>query len=556
MTHTESPLPNPETSRVRLPRLIYGRLLVATLILLATWVWGGTYVALGSNSLSRLFLTYGAVIVLTAGYEIARRFAGNRQIQAKAQVWIDILLVAAIVWQTGGFTSPYVTLFIISTSVAGYVLTRAETILYAVSATFAFLLLSLIENSDVLFSDDRIRIGSMQTIAFTTAGILFVGLLAARLADKRRVGEELLETVESLADMKVLHERIVESISSGLITTDLEGNVFAFNRAAEEISGLKADSVIGRRIFEILGEAARAPFDLCIGSDGASDFASPGFETAMVSPDDVTAESRISVVCTISPLVGRQRRVTGAIITVQDITALRAMEESLRRSDRLAAVGRMSAGLAHEIRNPLGSMSAALQFLKERPHADSEDKELLEVALREAERLEQIISNFLAYARPNNPVYSKDGLADTDVNQAIRDCVSLLEHSPERTVHHNIKCELPEVPVMIRANESQIKQVFWNLSRNSMQAMPDGGELSVRLKAGADGTNVRITFEDTGRGIDSEQLDKIFEPFSDGAKGTGLGLSIVHKIVTEHGGRIEIDSEVEKGTKVTIELPQ
>lgn len=551
MTISDPQSHGPEISGARVGRLTYGRLLVATIIMAASWFWGGVYLPLGTQSPAALLSTYGAIVTLTFVYEVWRRLGRNFGTQAKVQIWIDMAIIGAAVLQTGGYNSPYVTLFIIATSVAGYFLSRIETVLYSASATFAFLLVVLVTNSDVIASDEKIRAGAMQSVAFTTAGILFVGLLAARLADKRGVGRELRETVESLADMRNLHERIVESIGSGLITTDIEGSIYAFNNAAQVICGIDEERAKGRSVFEILGETARAPFELCVGAEAGKSFGPSTFETVIRS--GTTGE--VSVTCAMSPLFGRSKQVTGVIVAVQDMTAIRAMEESLRRSDRLAAVGRMSAGLAHEIRNPLGSMSAALQFLKEKKTASPEDKELLEVALREAERLEQIISNFLTYARPNNPVYGKDGLADTDLTQAIRDCVSLLEHSPERTVHHSIKCELPDSPVVVRANESQIKQVFWNLSRNSMQAMPEGGHLNVRLDSAA-GRNVTITFEDTGRGIGREQLDKIFEPFSDGAKGTGLGLSIVHKIVTEHGGRIDIESRINEGTKVTVELPK
>lgn len=555
MTISDSQFQSPEISGARVTRLIYGRLLAATVILGASWFWEGVYLSLGATKPVSLIAVYGAIVLLTAVYEVWRRLGRNYGTQAKVQIWLDIPIIAAAILQTSGYNSPYVTLFIIATSVAGYFLSRIETVLYSASATFAFLLTVLITNSEVIASEEKVRAAAMQSIAFTTAGILFVGLLAARLADKRGVGKQLLETVESLADMRNLHERIVESIGSGLITTDLAGNIYAFNHAAQQICGIDEQTAKGRSVFEILGEDARAPFELSIGAAGGKDFGTSTFETKIRSGAENTGSGETSVTCAMSPLIGRSKQVTGVIIAVQDMTAIRAMEETLRRSDRLAAVGRMSAGLAHEIRNPLGSMSAALQFLKEKDTASAEDKELLEVALRESERLEQIISNFLAYARPNNPVYAKEGLADTDLAQAIRDCVSLLEHSPERTVHHSIKCELPDSPVVVRANESQIKQVFWNLSRNSMQAMPDGGELNVRLNSTA-GRNVTITFEDTGRGIGREQLDKIFEPFSDGAKGTGLGLSIVHKIVTEHGGRIDIESKINEGTKVTVELPK
>lgn len=553
MPDTERKSPKSDAVTQRLMRLVIARVILATAILSTTWAWQGTYLMLKEEDLATSIVAlYGIVMTLSAGYSLLLWLNKRHLAQAKVQVWVDLLLICWLVWQTGGHLSPFTTLFILMTSVASYFFTKNETIFYSVGSTAVFLSLSVAMQWRLLLDSGSERGPAAQTIALTVAGILAVGLLAARLADKRGIGEELKETIESFADMRILHERIVESIGSGLITTDLEGTVYAFNRGAEEISGLPAKSVIGKSVFGLLGESARAPFELCLGSDGAPDFGSGTFETVIGSDDD--GDRKVSVACTMVPLIGRGGRPSGAIVSFQDVTGIRAMEENLRRSDRLAAVGRMAAGLAHEIRNPLGSMSAALQFLKEKETTSDADAELLDVALRESERLEQIIANFLAYARPTTPAYSKDGLADTNLNQSLSDCRTLLEHSPEMNPGHELRFEIPAEPIVISASPSQIKQVFWNLARNAIQAMPSGGALHVTLDRA--GRNARIVFEDTGKGIDPGYLEHIFEPFSDKASGTGLGLSIVHRIVTDHGGRIDIESELNKGTRVTVEFPQ
>ena len=554
MTTAEASTRRKDSLSYRLMRLIIGRLVLSSLILLATWIWQGTYLMLKEEALATsLVALYAIVVTLSVGYALLRRANGNFLGQVKLQIWIDLLLISWLVWQTGGHLSPYITLFIIVTSVAGYFFTKNETLFYSVGSAIAFLMLSMVTEWRMLLIETPERAQALQTVAFTVAGILAVGLLAARLADKRNIGEELRETVENLADMRVLHERIVESIDSGLITTSLDGTVYSFNRAAEEISGIDSKSAVGKSVFDLLGEAARAPFELCLGAVEGLDFTPDHFETAIGATADKQGARTVSIACTISPLVGKSGKPSGIIIAFQDLTQIRTMEEDIRRSDRLAAVGRMAAGLAHEIRNPLGSMSAALQFLKEKDTTSKDDAELLDVALRESERLEQIIANFLAYARPSNGTYSKDDQTDTNLNLSLRDCQALLEHSPEKKESHTVEISIPDEPIVIRANPSQIKQVFWNLARNAIQAMPAGGTLRVELSRV--GRNARIVFEDTGKGIDPEYLDEIFEPFSDKASGTGLGLSIVHRIVTDHGGRIDIESEVNKGTKVIVEFP-
>lgn len=545
-----------EALRKRIVRLLVGRFVLGGGVLGATWIWRDTLLRKGvdgTSSPEALLALMGVLLTLSVGYLFIRRIDRNYLTQVKVQLWIDMLLISWLVWQTRGYVSPYTTLFIIITAVAGYFFSRRETFFFGLISTLAFLLLSLAAEWSTIFLNSPDRAQATQTIAFTAAGILTVALLSARLADKRRLGQELKETVESFADMRILHERIIESIDSGLITTDLEGTVRSFNRAAEEISGLQAKDILGKKVSDVLGESVRAPFELCLGAAETRDFSSGHFEAVIGTRAEDDRTKAVSIACTISPLVGKNRKLSGVIIAFQDLTDIRAMEEDLRRSDRLAAVGRMAAGLAHEIRNPLGSMSAALQFLKEKDTTDKADAELLDVALRESERLEQIIANFLAYARPTSQPYSKEDQTDTNLNLSLRDCQALLEHSPERKDSHVFEFALPDEPIVIHANPSQIKQVFWNLARNAIQAMPQGGTLRVELSRS--GRNARITFEDTGKGIDPEYLEHIFEPFSDKASGTGLGLSIVHRIVTDHGGRIDIESEVSKGTKVVVEFP-
>ena len=233
---------------------------------------------------------------------------------------------------------------------------------------------------------------------------------------------------------------------------------------------------------------------------------------------------------------------------------MRALEESLRRSDKLAAVGRLAAGLAHEIRNPLGSMSSALQFVQEKVPPGTDEASMMDVVLRESRRLNNIIANFLAYARPTSDGFVADDTAYIDVGETIRDCIALLRHSPEFTDAHTLTFDPPADPIRLDVSETKIKQVLWNLLQNSIQAMPDGGDLSIGLDA-ASGNNLQIHIEDTGCGISPERHDQLFEPFSSAANGTGLGLSIVHKIVVDHGGRIDVNSAAGKGTKVTVELP-
>jgi two-component system sensor histidine kinase PilS (NtrC family) len=534
--------------------LIFGRVALIFLLLLANWWWNSSYLELPEENFpGGLFLIFLFSLALTLPYLLLLHFNWNYQRQVRVQFLMDIILITGIIWQTGDVVSPYVTLYIILISVAGFFLGRNQTLFLAVFCAVCFSTLATLSAKSLIYSvSDAISDSRfMQIVAFNNVAVLIVGLLSGRFSERRRVNEELRETIELFADLHTLHERIVESIRSGLITTDLEGKIYAFNRAAEEISGLPASAVIGQSIFSIFGEQVRAFVDLSLGSVQSDEFKAEHFEAEL----SIHPTRRVSVTCTIAPLVGKTGKVTGLILNFQDLTQIRAMEETLRRSDRLAAVGRMAAGLAHEIRNPLGSMSSALQFLQEKVPPATSEADLMEVVLREADRLNRIITNFLTYARPSAGIFAREVLADTDVGEAIRDCMVLLKHSPEVKEYHSLEFELPATPVRIKANETQIKQVFWNLSKNSLQAMPEGGTLNIRVKE-FPGKNVQIVFEDTGAGINAESLEHLFEPFAVGATGTGLGLSIVHKIVSDHGGRIDVQSRLKSGTKITVELPQ
>jgi two-component system sensor histidine kinase PilS (NtrC family) len=403
---------------------------------------------------------------------------------------------------------------------------------------------SLLEAS----TDDQPVSRVAQAIAFNIIGILIVGLLSARLSERRRIGEELRYTEESFADLHILHERIVDSIGSGLMTTDLEGRIFAFNRAAERISGLDAGKVIGMSIFSIFDDAGRESIENALSGFRENRSMPDTFETGFKIGDANDAV----VECAAVPLLAKNGSLNGLIVTFQDITKIRVLEETVRRSDRLAAVGRMAAGLAHEIRNPLGSMSSALQFLNERTLPATEEASLMNVVLRESDRLNSIITNFLAYARPSANGLNGQTRSSTDVCEALRDCLALLTHSPEINEHHGFEIGIPDEQMIVSVNETLLKQVFWNLLRNAVAAMPGGGTLSVSIDKDSQ-TKIRIA--DTGTGIAPNELEHLFEPFAEGSSGTGLGLSIVHKIVSDHGGSIDVESELGKGTHFVIELP-
>jgi two-component system sensor histidine kinase PilS (NtrC family) len=373
---------------------------------------------------------------------------------------------------------------------------------------------------------------------------LFVGLLAAQLAKRQsHYDVRLTEATQTLANLRALHERIVESIRSGVVTTDLQGRIYIFNAAAEEITGYQAEDVRGQNASIFFGDIEDRTRQSMSAAEAGEP--SPRFEA-----DCLTAEGlRLRLGFSIFPLFAESGETTGLVITFQDLTQVRALEETSRRQDRLAAVGRVAASIAHEIRNPLAAMRGSIQVLRSEMDGNSQQAELMEIILRESDRLNRIITDYLTYARPRSQAHT-----GVDVRELLQETFTLLRHSPELRPEHSLEEDYSLEAAMVSADASQLKQVFWNIARNALQAMPDGGTLHAELRQTA-GNRLRITFTDTGKGMSPEQVEHLFEPFSSRTGGTGLGLSIVYQIIRDHGGTINVRSLEGQGTTIAIELP-
>ena len=531
----------------RVQTLIIGRLMAIFLLLVSGWIWHNGQLKLSFTTFPQdLFMVFLISVGLTIIYFFLLRLSENIRWQVRIQFLLDALLITWLVWRTGDLTSPYITLFIVLISVASAFLSARGTLLFAVScaALFTSLSLSVLYNLINTFGTLPETSRIIQIIGFHDVAFFVVGLLAARFSDRHASGEQLKETTKTLANLRVLHERIIESIRSGLVTTDLDGNIYMFNSAAAEITGYNPEEMRGKSVFSLFGNIHIPIADSLDATETGEQ--PPRFESNLITPDGFG----VRVGYGISPLYSEDGEKTGLIITFQDLTEIRSMEENVRRKDRLAAVGRVAAGLAHEIRNPLGAMRGAIQVLESSMPPESAQSSLMEIILRESDRLNKIITNFLTYARPRVSNFS-----EVDVREAIKDTFALLKHSPDVKDNHFLEANLPEAPVSISADPTQLKQIFWNLARNALDAMPRGGYLRVNLEAAAH-NRTKIMFSDTGCGMSASQVERLFEPFSDSTTGgTGLGLSIVYQIVKDHGGTINVRSLINEGTIITVELP-
>jgi two-component system sensor histidine kinase PilS (NtrC family) len=546
MAHQEN---RPETSfGTRLWWLIVGRATVASLVLLAGAVWArGTFATNVSDSIQAIKPLIVVVAGLTLLYSAAHIVWKDYPLQARFQFLGDVLLVTWLVWITGAVRSPYTALYILVISAASWFVGPRGALIASIGSAAAFNTCALLLLNGVVPGSSLPREESLPTViqmmGLADVSFLVVGLLAAKLAERQSHSEQLAAATRSLADLRALHERIVESIRSGLITTDLQGQIYIFNAAAEEITGYKAEEVSGKNASMFFGDITRQTADSM--DAAATGKVSPRFEVDSLTQSGFMLHLGFS----IAPLFLESGERTGFVITFQDLTDVRVMEETARRQDRLAAVGRLAASIAHEIRNPLAAMRGSIQMLRSEMEDDSDHAQLMEIILRESDRLNKIVTDYLNYARPRPA--SKE---QVDVCDLIRETLKLLRNSPELSDGHDLKEDLPSDSLMVKGDAEQLKQVCWNVARNALQSMPNGGEFSVTAHR-TDAHRVSVSFKDNGCGMSPEQVERLFEPFTSTTGGTGLGMSIVYQIIRDHSGTINVRSREGKGTTISVELP-
>jgi two-component system, NtrC family, sensor histidine kinase PilS len=392
----------------------------------------------------------------------------------------------------------------------------------------------------------------IRVAVFTTGlnvfGFLAVAGLSGYLAEGlRRTGVQLEEASTQLADLQAFNQHVIDSLTSGLATCDVGGRVLTFNRAAESITGLNAADALGGDATEVL--QLPQPFDKMFDRT-APRTSLQRHEYGYRRQDGRQIEVGVSSAPIMTP-----RGESGFLFTFQDVTELKKRDREARVQQRLAAVGEMAAGIAHEIRNPLASMAGSIQILRDELPLTTDQSQLMDIVLRESDRLNETIRNFLSFARPQRTT-----VADVDLRGLVSDAARLLANNSDVTERHSVAVDVPGEPVMYRCDEAQMRQIVWNLATNGLRAMPSGGELRLAVRSGkrpADtAREVVLSVQDQGVGIAPEDIDGIFQPFRGGfSRGTGLGLSIVHRIATEYGGEVRVMSTRGVGTTVEVALP-
>jgi two-component system, NtrC family, sensor histidine kinase PilS len=540
--------------RRKLAWLILIRAAISTILLgSATFA---QIMAPGSFPGNPFFFLIGLTFGLTITYALTLRFVERYRWLIDLQLAGDALVVSAFIYFTGGIASYFSSLYVLPIVAASTVQFRRGGILVATFSAVLYggLVLWQYFAASGLLHDSWLAAASLALPSRTTAeyivalnvfGFFAVALLSGSLAEgMRSAGVQLEEASSTIADLQALNQHVIDSLPSGLATTDPSHRILTFNHAAETITGFTSQAVLGRPIDEVLQLPAPFVNELERAPRGAA----PRRLDFRFKTGDARGDIEIGLGATHLETPGGR---AGLLFTFQDVTAIKKLERDVRIQQRLAAVGEMAAGIAHEIRNPLASMSGSIQILRHELPLSAEQEQLMDIVLRESERLNSTIRSFLAYARPQ-----RFAIARFDVRRALNDTALLLRNSSEVQEGHIIDVQVPAQELWYEADEGQIKQIVWNLATNGLRAMPQGGRLRLSGASEADSEAVVITVEDQGVGIPADELDKLFQPFHGSfAKGSGLGLAIVHRIVNDYSGEILVNSQQGSGTRVSVRLP-
>ncbi len=497
-------------------------------------------------ALAPVYSIIALAYLLSFAYIFIPKIIKNGKLNIYIQSLLDLSLITGLVYTTGGIKSIYSVFYplVIIYSVL-FLAGRGGLISASVSSISYGLLLDLeyygiIQPINTWDYDYNSSAGYVFSRIFIhIISFYVIALLTSFAVKQEKRASDLLEEKESAFDqLDLLHKSIIESVDSGILTIDLNRNIKSFNKGAEEITGFLRSEIINKKLEDVFPVLSRILDKEGQWKQGRR------FEAA---------DSEKMLGCSVSPLVDSNRKKIGNTLIFQDLTVIKEMERKIERNKRLAFVGEMAAGLAHEIRNPLASISGPIQMLSKDLRLDETDRKLMQIVLRGKDRLDGFVKDFLLLARPK-----QSDRKDINVEVIIDDLLESLRFSPEWREDIEVIKNLCN-QTTIYGNKAEIRQVIWNMISNAVQSMIEGGRLKIETREVFNDTKqyLEIRISDSGCGIEEKNYDKVFEPFYTTKKnGTGLGMAIVSRIVESHMGKIRIKSKLGKGTDCMVLLPR
>lgn len=546
-----------EDSARRLRRLIFFRVAIVTVLFgIVAFIQIKGAESLPGASVTSAYFIIIITYLLSFLYLLIMKRIKSLEANVYIQAICDVTLITILVYVTGGVESVYSVLYPLVIIYSALFLAKKGGVVIASASSILYGLLLDLEYYSVIHPihspswDYGFSAGyTLSRIFIHILSFYIVALLTSFVVEQEKSARSLLAEKESeFHQLDLLHRSIIESVGAGIITINLQGDIKSFNRAASEITGLSFSRVKNKKIDNIFPGFSEI---LEMIKNEKRDEGRINRNEILVSGKD---NRNIVLGFSVSPLIDSKDRKIGEIVIFQDLTASKDMEREVERSKSLALIGEMAAGLAHEIRNPLASLCGSIQMLQKNLELDKTDERLMRIILRGRDQLENLVRNFLLLARPN-----LDGRQEINIKYLMDDILESLRHSPDW--HENIKVVMAlSDQTGIYGNMTEIKQALWNLVLNAVQSMSNSGRLKIETRPVIlDNLKeyLEIRISDNGCGIEKDDSSKIFEPFyTTKERGTGLGLAIVNRIVESHGGKIRIESELEKGTGCILLLPR
>lgn len=482
-----------------------------------------------------IILTYILSIIYTLLYnKIRQEYFGLLQLTG------DSLIISSVIFLTNGYDSPFAFLYSISIIIAGILFQKRGIISISVLSIGLFIITSglhiiLMKPPDINMSTALFSVG------YKSVGFIIIGFLSLYLSEALKIASQQIEIKQkSIDDLILFNQYILQSLRSGIITTDLEGRITLINHAGEEILGIDHNEYIGKDITEVFLE-----FDEIDNTKTRTEV------------EYTLKDKTIHIGIITTELYDSDKKTIGKLINLQDLTNIKRLESIVKMKQKLATIGELSAVVAHEIRNPLSSIINSIELLNEDLELHGDHKKLIDILLKESNRLNRKLNEFLEYTRLRKPYKEK-----TDIIALIEETIFLFKNS----IKHNeqVRYQKALTPQYINIDPEQIKEVLWNLLKNSLESIDKDGIINISITKDSlkysDTSETKdylcLKVEDNGKGIDKDRLSYIFKPFLTGKKeGFGIGLAVVNSIIEMHDGWIEVDTRINEGTAFIIYLP-